>query len=266
MSTMIVSIVTNIISDLILWLFLGITLAILLSRRRRRLQGFFGTLKEKSLIVYLGSFSIDSGAIIDRYGNTNKSPQTAISTRDFYVVPILSSLFESTVFDFIAELLSSLVGVFLLIKQPNITFLPSPQKEEDLEHTNTIAIGGPRFNLATEYYLKTGKPYFEFERKSNTWIAKIGRGSRSGETVLPPQGNDIGLIQKVYDTEHQSTVFIAAGIGINGTRTAVDYLVKNWEELRRIYTDNEFGIALTCPHQSIDPDGYKKSTVLLRLP
>ena len=266
MSDFFLNVFINIVSNLIFWLAGGLMVGILLSRKRRRLHHFFGISKARSLVVYLASLVIEPDTVKDRFGVIRGHSGIAIPSYEFQAIPKISSLFSSTPLDLVPELFSGLVDALWLAKQPPLEFLPSPQKENDLIFTNAICVGGSKFNSATDYYLRTGKAYFSLSKDAGKWEIRVRRGSRTGELIYEPRSWDIGFVQKIYDVDHQSTVFITAGLGVNATRAAVIYLADKWEELYDQYGDSEFGIAFRCPDFSVDQEGYKRLEILMRLP
>lgn len=257
---------TNILANIIFWVLGGVIIGILLGRRRRKLFRFFGIAKNRPITVYLTSLPIARGSVIDSYGVPSRYQGLALHGSEFQVIPQITSLFMSNLFQNIPDIFSGLVDNLWLLRKPVIDILLSPKKQEEIRRSSSICVGGPKFNLTTEYYLRTGNPFIIMVRDQDAWIVKVARGSRSDEVLSAPDHWDIGVVLKLIDLEQSSTIFIVGGTGSNGTRAAVEYLVLNWEILYRSYKQAEFGIGLRCPNREIDPEGYKRPEILIKLP
>jgi len=148
-----------------------------------------------------------------------------------------------------------------LAKPPTIDFRCSPTNEGELFSTPTISIGGPRHNLATQYYFTACQPSFLFEKCEGNWKVIWNRGAQKGTVVNVPQGWEAAILLKVVDrsTQAQPMVFIAAGTEGPGTKAAVHYLITHWRELQREFGDGEFGICLKFPSVADIPEGYLRA-------
>ena len=134
-----------------------------------------------------------------------------------------------------------------------------------------VCVGGPKFNTATAYFMKTENPFLCHYKDDSAgrWRVAINRGQRKGEIIggdLCKDAVDIGYVQRVRNSQTRTVIIIAAGLGVNGTRAAVHYLVEHWKELLRHYGDSDFAVVFQCPDVSKDKDGYKSTIKLLELP
>jgi hypothetical protein len=256
MQSFILDIVTNIIANIVFWLAGGLTVAFLVGRKRRKLLDFFGLGKDNRLVVYMTSRPV--------YEPFN---ERGVPSEELQLVSTISSLFSSSRLGPIPEAFSGLIDSFWLIKRPSIEFLASPQHAEDVRPVSAICVGGPAYNVATAYYSKTCTPYFVLSYENEEWSVRILRGSKAGKTIIADEGWDLGILNKCYDVKNATTVFIAAGMGINGTIAAAYHLVANWKALQAMYKDQEFGLCLKCPYRTTaDLKGYKRAEVMMRLP
>jgi hypothetical protein len=252
----ILDIASNIIANVVFWLAGGLTVAYVVGWKRRKLVDFFGLGKQNRLLVYMTSRPV-----------YEPFDERGIPSEEFQLVPTISSLFLSSQLGPIPEAFSGLIDSFWLIKRPSIEFLASPQDAEDIRFANTICVGGPAYNTATAYYSKACSPYFALSHAGDGWRAHILRGTRAGESVTADEGWDLGILNKCYDVEHGTTIFIVAGIGINGTIAAAEHLVSNWQTLQTAYKAEEFGLYLRCPYRtSNDLTGYEMAEVMMQLP
>jgi hypothetical protein len=85
---------------------------------------------------------------------------------------------------------------------------------------------------------------------------------RSGTAVT--HDGDIGMLQRLR-REDGFPVYVAAGLGINGTRGALQYLFANWRDLAKEYGNHDFAVALGFPGFRQDPFGSQRPTKLLAL-
>lgn len=257
---------TNVLANVAFWLVGGVIIGIALGVKRRRMHRFFGITQHKPLIVYLSSLFIERNSIKGRDNLPSEYQGIVIVDYEFQVISRITTLFNSSFIDRTPDMFSGLIDSLWLTKRPIVEFSPCPINKSDLRFQNIICVGGPQFNTASEYYLRTAKPYFTFERANNTWRVKISRGSRTDEYIKIDSNHDIGLLQRIKDIEHNTIVFIAAGVDINGTRAAIEYLYHHWDRLIREYEDDEFGVCLRCPLFEVDQEGYAHYDVLLKLP
>jgi hypothetical protein len=148
-----------------------------------------------------------------------------------------------------------------------VEFHLSPREDKEIRRMSAISVGSIKFNCVTDYYQRALVPFFRFEFDQQKELNMfISRGGRIGERMHENRDWDIGVLQRLKDPERGSTIFIAAGLGANASRATVEYLSKNWRTLAREYGDGEFGICLRCPWFGIEPDGYRRYEVLLKLP
>jgi hypothetical protein len=273
--SLIYGVVTGVIANAIFWSISIFVVGILLAKRRRHIHRFFGIRKGEPLVVYLSTIFVEpSVAITDRFNASGN--RTGLGDRGFLlagyesqVIPMVARAFSPTRLD----LLTTFVETRWVPKQPNLEFLPSPQdsdEEQDIMFAPTISVGGPRFNSITHYYLRTSNPYYRFTCRADQWHVEIARGREEGTILtesLDPTECDYGLILRLSDTEHNdNTVFIVAGIEVNGTRAAAEFLFHNWARLLEVHGTREFGICIKCPSFDADRAGYLRPEIVHELP
>jgi len=256
MPLFILDILSNVIANLIFWLSGGLLVASLVGRKRRRLREFFGLVKNNRLFVYMSSRPV-----------YKPFEERGVQIEEFQLIPLISSLFLLNKNRLIPEAFSGLVDTFWLIQNPKVEFLPSPRDSDEIQFANTICVGGPAYNVATLYYSKTNSPYSVLLYENDKWRIEIQKGTKAGKTIFADEGQDIAILNKCFDVENETTIFIVGGAGINGTRAAAEYLIKNWQSLQKIYGEKEFCICLKCPYRTKNNlTGYEQAEVIMRLP
>ncbi len=263
MSPFLHDVLANLVSSIALLVPSAVLVAGLLRNRRRRLHRFFGVGKSERLFVYLSALEVPVGGVKDRFGNTR--PYTrGLPESEFKLVPLLSSLFSTTMLESLPELLS--VSSSWLARPPVLDFRCSPKTENELSSGPTVCIGGPRHNTAAAHYFHTCKPSFLLEVRNERWSVVRNRGQDTGKAVIEPDGWETAILLKVFDksidTDSDVPVFVAAGIEGAGTRAAIYYLITHWRQLQNRYRDSEFGLCLKYPSHIESPDGYRRADVL----
>jgi hypothetical protein len=142
----------------------------------------------------------------------------------------------------------------------------SPQNPNDIEFQNTITIGSAGYNEVTAYYHRTGGPYLELDVGVPSPVIRVLKGTQAGTTIPNPNTNDLAILERLHDSAHGTVVFVAAGLGINGSRGAAEYLFNNWRSLQRTYGDEDFAWCLSFPFAAVAPNGWRNPTVLQRFP
>jgi hypothetical protein len=175
-------------------------------------------------------------------------------------------MFISRWSDNIADFLVTMAGIYDL-RKPQIDFIASPLDESEIRPVTTIAVGSIKFNTVTNYYQRILSPFFEFfYDHSDDLCVKISKGARVTDVVNRDREYDIGVLQRLWDAEHNIFVFLVGGLGANGSRAAVEFLVNNWSALADAYGQGEFGICLRCPWYDLDSTGFETADVIIKLP
>ena len=262
----VVNIIVNVISTVLVWFLIAVVVIIVLGRRRRKLRRFFGLSDRQRIVAYLSSMPIDPASMEDRQGIRGSHRGIVLPNVEFRCVAPLMAVFSSRWSDCIADFLVTMAGIYNL-RKPEIDFAASPLIEAEIRPVTTIAVGSIKFNTVTRYYLRTLAPFFDFYYDhDNDLCVRVSRGARVADAVHRDREYDIAVLQRLWDAENRMFVFLAGGLGANGSRAAVEFLVKNWSALADGYEEGEFGICLRCPWYDLDPTGYERSEVIMRLP
>jgi hypothetical protein len=230
----------------------------------RSLLEFFGLRPERrDLILYLSSLRIPRGGALDAKGVQRSYSGLALSADEATVIgPFVRLLTELqakplyALFRWIARKHWSL--------QVRPLVYSAPLVPTDIEFANLITLGTPGYNEVTGYYHQHGAPTLKWAQ-NNTQI-EICRGPQSGQLIPNPDQQDLAILEKLRDDSKGTTVFIAAGLGVNGTRGAAEYLLRNWRKLRNTCGSRPFAWCLGFPPILQDPDGWQKPTAVWRFP
>jgi hypothetical protein len=280
-----INIFINLFSDLLGWLIVLSVASILLITRtilkRRKLLRFLGLSTERPTFrVYFSSFDLKPGAISDLDGQPTMWRGLAVSAEEYLAIRDIENWISLLSHDstFTESLYTYLTPQKYRTPQIRIEYLPSPRSYEDLKLTNCTAllIGGPLHNIGTKLYTSENMTTMV----SLDWdlAVRVTKGKLAGRVLGPnitrnqfvaefgKHQIDVAVLEKLEDVERHSTIFIASGAAINGTRAAINHLINNWEKIDQRHEQHDFSICLECPHDSVDPSGYLNSILLLELP
>ena len=275
MNVYLTGILINLISNVISWtLVFLIGFSIYISKRiveQRRLLKFLNLKSNHNIRVYLSSFFLESGSFFDLSNQPTMWSGYALSAGEFLTVRDIDKwlLVLTKKPDIIDYLFEKIVPLRLQIPKITVDYLPSPESFDGVfsENSTLFFVGGPLHNIGTKQYCD------EEHRtcmRSLDWKmgVEIRTGKKAGEVLgdnisqedfFKRAGNntkDWGVLEKLTDPERNSTIFIASGVSINGTRAAVRYLVTHWREIQSCYKELPFAICLECTHADQDPEGY----------
>lgn len=290
-------ILINLVSNLISWLLVFFLLFLIFVSRfwwkRRKLLDFMGCKTVQPIIrVYLSSFLLKPGVVTDLEGSHTFWGGLTLSAGEFQLVAQIDRFLSKVtrhlnIFDYLFDYL---IPSTFRIPMVEIKYLPSPHSVEDLNLSDctVILVGGPLHNLGTKLYYDQHMTFM----RSDDWrlCVEVTKGKHAGRVLGPNvskesllqedfkhPGVDVAALEKLYDKERNTTVFIASGTGTNGTASAIHYLIRYWEKLYNKYEENPFAICLECPRKSFatgwhwaadraDPAFYRNSSILLELP
>ncbi len=265
-----VNLIGNVLANVIFWVGLGLVIWIGIRVTRSRFLKFFGLESNQTLIVYLSNL----------WEPTTKKPEGyVISGHEFRMSESVNSLFGSTPFRF-PELVRGLVDGFWIGEKLEISTTVSPLTLNDIIFTqNMIIIGATPRNIVRRYYLKTGAPYLILgkERKeindddddsgaeqlTTPWVQVI-KGHRKNDRI---EGNyNLAIVEKLYDEEHKTVVFMCLGERADSSWAATEYLVRHWNELSKKSDNKAFALCLGFPMSESYMDDYKEPIILASFP
>ena len=279
LSAFLIGMLSSMSALVVFWLVCGGVLYFWLGSRRRKLYRFFGIPRSTNrLIIYLSSIYHDYG-LFDSEGNDltqellkqgrKRIIEATVPDGEFQLVSSITSLFRPRLSEVVPDILGGLADYYWLLGPLDIEFLASPEDQSDLKFAPSICLGSANFNTATAHYLKACKPFLTYivdNSEEDLGHLEVQGTSLHGQRIPHRPGEDVAMLVRTHDPERGNTVFIAAGTGMNGTRTAANYLIANWRALQRQYPDKEFGICFRCPGSSLDIEGYRRFEIVCTLP
>ncbi|MBE9158846.1 hypothetical protein IQ265_18685 [Nodosilinea sp. LEGE 06152] len=141
---------------------------------------------------------------------------------------------------------------------------PKLSNRDSVFDDNLIVLGTGVYNSLAHYYLGE---YFEKHSDSYPWyfyhdkdklenrIIGIRRKDFEDSPVVPGRSSRVepAFIQRIYDIDCKTTVFICSGLGSSATYGSARYLSEHWRDLQRKFGNEEFGVMLLFYNQ--EPDG-----------
>jgi hypothetical protein len=89
--------------------------------------------------------------------------------------------------------------------------------------TTIVTVGSPVYNIVSQWAEQQLGPKVSFSPNRPELVA-------NGRPFPDPT---IGMVQVLYDAQHDRRVFYVGGIAEQGTRAGLIYLALNWRELRK---------------------------------
>ena len=203
------SIIASFLANVLFWAGLGVLFFVWVTRRLEKSRRFLGVDKRNTIVVYLSRIQVEpSPNVPDRHGQPMVSPCVTVSQGEFDETPTLVDLLSKGFF--YAAIAEGLVDRLYSTAKPKLKFEASPERKcgwVALASYPTICVGSSKWNEATHLYEE--------------------------------MGYDVGYVLKFSPMrDPDRTVFIFAGLGINGTRAALRYFAENFWRLVKQYGDN----------------------------
>ena|ERR1035437_149452 len=146
----------------------------------------------------------------------------------------------------------------------------SPMRYEEIDFSthSIIAIGSQAYNIVTDLCIKEN--LVQFQITNNGSVIKIAKGKDKGEIIEKASDrHDIAILEKFIDhNRNDSSIIVAAGLGVLGTVGAIQYLIDHWHDLHKTYGNRDFALILQFgPINEGSPDDILKSgSVIRRIP
>ena len=231
-------------------------------RQRIRLLRFLGIGKHGAeLRVYLSTLYIPRGGSVDSRGTARSYQGPAIPGYELDVIQPLSDLLRYESLRNLPAFARRWLGkVHWAFEETHLVFSSSPADATQIERTNTLVVGSQYYNTAGELYTETCDPILKMEQEGTRMVIRVTKGPRKGEVFqqMPREANDLAIVERLVDDTHGTTIFLAAGLGVVGTRGAVQYLIDNWDKLAQSFATERFALCLRFRNIDKDPDAYRK--------
>lgn len=268
-SNVLAEIIATVLLALLLWL-LSIPLRLpLVYRKRRQLFEFFGLTKDTpNLLVYLSTVYVRSGGSVDFQGVPRTFSGPAIPSAELSIVEPLSKLFSNPFLDGLPMSFRNWLAsrVHWSFKSITPTFKASPQDRTMVEKGNVFTVGSRYYNSAADLYADTINPILSMVQINRKMKIKVQQGPQLGDVFEQRQGqvDDLAIVEKLYDSDTNTTIFFAAGLGVVGTLGAVNFIIDKWTNLQEDFGSSPFGICLRFENVRKDPNAYKRAIELFR--
>ncbi|CAG1008698.1 hypothetical protein ANAEL_03707 [Anaerolineales bacterium] len=258
-----IDLLLNIAANIIFWLGLGLFVRYaIINRSRARFLKFFGFTNDKSLVVYL------SNLWVPKY--KEKPWGRVLSGHEFDVTRTVNNLFGSAPLN-LPELVRGLIDNFWLDKKPEVSVQVSPLNDKLDLSCNMIVVGSALKNSVRRYFASRNLLYVTITNEPNeppedifTNLLEpsftVMRGKLKGEIVKRQGQYNVAVIEKVYNDETLSTVFLCAGLRGDSSWVATEYLARNWRGLYSKFGTKDFVRCLWYPYTDEPMKDYKEPT------
>jgi hypothetical protein len=239
--------------------------------KERKLLNFLGVDKNsRRIIIYLSSLFIPRGNAVGFDGGVRSYQGITIPIEEFGISLPLAKSLGIDAFDNIPPILRKpLQEKNTFLRPISIDINASPMKEGDIDFStrSLITVGSQGYNIVTNYCISHN--LCKLQIGQNGTAIEIKKGKQIGEIINRASVNhDIAILEKLVDQSHgNTTIIIAAGLGVIGTMGAIQYMIDNWEKLYKTYQDDEFALVLQFgPAGTMSLNDLLKGEVIRRLP
>ena len=267
------NVLANILAAIII-AFLGWIASVILRlplvyRRRRQLFQFLGITKDQpTFTVYLSTVFVSPFGSSDFRGTPRSFAGPAVPAVELTFIEPIARLFRDPLLDGLPTVIRRWLGnkVHWSFQPISPIFTGSPQDRNEVEQGNVFTVGSQYYNSAGDLYTETCNPFLKMEQVGQQMVIRIEQGPRAGEVFVqrPGQADDLAIVEKLNDAATNSTVFIAAGLGVVGTSGAVHFIVENWTRLQEDFGIRAFAICLRFQDIRTDPNAFRRPVELSR--
>lgn len=273
MFTFFMDVLSNLLANVVYVILGGIFFVLLglpfVYRKRRNLFKFFGLTKDNpKLIVYFSTVFVQPYGSKDFRGEQRSFWGPAVPASELFTIMPIAALFKDTLLDNLPVPLRNWLGnkVHWSFKPIFPIFSASPEARNQIEQSNIITIGSQYYNSVGDLYTETCSPFLKMEQVGEKMIIRVRKGPRVGDVFELRSGetDDLAIVERLYDKETKTTVFIAAGVGVVGTVGAVLFIVERWRNLQKDFGSKCFAYCLRFQDIWNDPNAYRKPIELSR--
>ncbi|MGC2424206.1 MAG: hypothetical protein WA666_07645 [Nitrospirota bacterium] len=245
-----------------------------LSKRKKlfKLLGLYRRSEIKPNIeIYVSTIRVlKNGALFSDGTRAVNFESITVGAAEVFELTTLEKIFEPGILKYVpTQIKNKLIKWNIAFTEINPDFQPSPTDLSQIKNNNIILLGGPDFNAATRAYLNKNEAIMRFLPKATRSkpYVEILCGNSKGQVVSPHKEKmDLAIIQKQTMKEDDRVILILAGNGSNGTRAAIKYFAKHWEELYKRYQERDFSLCLQCEERELNPQGYESWNVIRTIP
>ncbi|MEO1254514.1 MAG: hypothetical protein AAFY41_06465 [Bacteroidota bacterium] len=149
---------------------------------------------------------------------------------------------------------------FLNSKEIEVDYRFSEDAEADIEIAERdgaiICIGGPKYNNVTKYYQEYSEKFLIDKSEAQSCSISLFQDKHKSANMIRAKGKDIGILARLV-TKKENVVIIAAGVGVNGTCTAMQCLRDDWREHVKLVESKridlprfQYCMLIECDHYS----------------
>ena len=218
------SVLANLVADLIWVLLAAAAIGLWYRTRRRRVLKFFGLQNHRRVVIYASQLDVVRWGSLRPDGS--QGGFKGIATPD-YEAKLIAPI--EVFFDRFAPRLRW-QGTPLL-SWADITVVWPPPAGEIEPRDTLIAIGSPGYNVVSEAIEANFAALVTFV-DDNRALALSG-----GVRFTDP---DVGAVQRLVNTTTGQVAFYVGGLYEQGTTAATNYLLNEWKHLAKRYSDGQF--------------------------
>ncbi len=240
--------------------------------KQKKLFKFLGLEKtSKCTVVYLASLVVPRDGSTGFDGLHRSYQGIAIPIGELTIASRLAKALTIDAFEYIPPVVrKSLQKKFAFFRPLTARIDASPMRYEDIDFStrSIIATGSQAYNIVTNYCINEN--LVQLQITHNGTVIEIVKGKDKGEVVRKASDHhDIAILEKFTDhNRNNSSIIVAAGLGVLGTMGAIQYLIDYWHDLHKTYGNRDFALILQfgpADKGSLD-DTLKSSSVIRRIP
>lgn len=238
--------------------------------KRRQLFKFLGLSKSHPrFIVYFSTVFVVQGGSVDFRGRPRNFSGPAVPAAELSTITHVAEPFRNPLLDGlpakIRKWLAEKGHWSLGTVSPIIASSPLDRKQVE-QGSSILAVGSQYYNTAADLYTESGTPVLKMEQTDQSMVITVQQGPRKGDRFKQRvgQADDLAIVEKIHDAATDTTVFLAAGLGVTGTKGAVYFLIDNWAKLLDEFGTDPFALCLRFQDVDTDPNAFRKPLELSR--
>lgn len=219
--------------------------ALSIQRKLMRLLGIDN--RQRRVIIYLSSLFIPRGCAIDFHGNARSYEGITVPIEEFSASAAIPRILRIDPFENIPSIIRNQLkqrSHYFKAIQFDINASPMRVSDIDFRTKAILTLGSHGYNIVTDYCVTNNLSHLRII--NNGTAIQVAKGKNAGEVIRPASNKyDIATLEKLIDeTRDDTSIIIAAGLGVIGTMGAINYLLDHWKDLNKAYDDREFALVL----------------------
>ena len=252
--TFLIDVITNVVANIVFWIWLGLTFAAYGKIVQERFRNFFGLTKELRLTICLSNL-----------WSQTSSPQRDIGRARYYIglnelkaSQSILTLFGTSRFR-LPDMVRGLVDTMWSSSIRNVDTIvsdPLGHKGNEVQSSpagSLVVVGGSSFNLRRRTFVQLELPAMVFSdelpeqdhQKAGPRAVIVRRGPGAGDCIESELA--LGILEKCRDASTGGVIFFCNGSGGDISRAVAEFLTRNWRLLQRKYGEKSFAICLGFP-------------------